>query len=462
MVGLFGLLNIGKSSLVAEETASEVTGNNLANVNNPAYSREQVILQANDPEDTPIGEEGTGVDAATIEQYRSASIDSQVVSQNSVTSSYGAQQSTLQLAEGYLDEQLSSSSSSGSTSSPTGITANMASLFSAFSSLAAGADSETIPNAQTVVAAAQNLATKFNQISANLTTVRNDANSAVQSGVTKANQDLTTIANLNEQIASATESGQTADTLVDQRQAALQDLANYTNISTSTESNGSVDVSIGGVSMVSGFTNPDQLEAYNAGGGQTLVKAQNAGTTLSITGGSIGGNIAVTAPDGALTALQTGLDNAASALITQVNSVYNASTGQNFFTGTNAATIGLNSSVDASTLLSGVQADGNLASNLNDVASASIASLGNQTLGQSYAGTVSALGSAIDNATDEVNTSQSVAQMLSNQQSSVSGVSTDEEMTNLIEYQKAYEASAELISTVSSMLETVINMDYMQ
>jgi flagellar hook-associated protein 1 FlgK len=339
----------------------------------------------------------------------------------------------------------------------------MSTLFAAFSAMTGGAASETTENAQGVVAAAQNLASKFNSISANLATVATNTNEAIQTGVTAANQDLTTIANLNQQIANATAGGETADTLVDQRQASLQDLANYANISTSTESNGSVDVSIGGVSMVSGFTTPDQLQAYDAGGGQIMVQAQNAGTPLNITGGSIGGSIIArdgTPNDPGLTALQTGLDNAASNLITQVNSVYQASTGQPFFTGNSAATIAVDSSVDPGSLLSSVQADGSLASDLNGVSTTPISNLGNQTLTQSYAATVSNLGNSINTATQQLGDSQTLALMLANQQSSVSGVNTDEEMTNLLEYQKAYEASAELVSTVSSMLETVIDMGY--
>jgi flagellar hook-associated protein 1 FlgK len=84
--------------------------------------------------------------------------------------------------------------------------------------------------------------------------------------------------------------------------------------------------------------------------------------------------------------------------------------------------------------------------------------LGNQSLTQSYARTVSNLGNAINTATDQLNTSQAISTTLTNQRSSESGVSIDEEMTNLMQFQKAYEASASLISTLNAMMETVINM----
>jgi flagellar hook-associated protein 1 FlgK len=61
-------------------------------------------------------------------------------------------------------------------------------------------------------------------------------------------------------------------------------------------------------------------------------------------------------------------------------------------------------------------------------------------------------------ATDQLNTSQAISTTLTNQRSSESGVSIDEEMTNLLQFQKAYEASAQLVNTLNSMMETVINM----
>jgi flagellar hook-associated protein 1 FlgK len=71
---------------------------------------------------------------------------------------------------------------------------------------------------------------------------------------------------------------------------------------------------------------------------------------------------------------------------------------------------------------------------------------------------VSDLGSAISSVNDQLDTSNAVSQMLTTQRSEASGVSTDTEMTNMIQYQKAYEASAELITTLNQMLQTVVSM----
>jgi flagellar hook-associated protein 1 FlgK len=71
---------------------------------------------------------------------------------------------------------------------------------------------------------------------------------------------------------------------------------------------------------------------------------------------------------------------------------------------------------------------------------------------------VSNLGGSISSVNSDLNTSQVVTQMLTNDRASASGVSLDGEMSNLIQYQKAYEASAELITTLNEMLQTVVAM----
>ena len=293
-------------------------------------------------------------------------------------------------------------------------------------------------------------------------------NTSIQNDVASSNQDLSQIAALNQQIVLAQAGGGTANDLVDTREQTIENLAGLVNISTTAQANGSVNISIGGVPMVTGGNAVDGLQTYDAGGGQLLIQDENSAATLAVTGGSIGGNITVR--DGALAGLQTSLDTLASQLITQVNNIYSAGydagggTGQKFFTGAGAADIGVNSALvsDPSQFqvssAPGAGGDTQIALSLANLASQDNSALGNQSLTQSYAQTVSNLGNAINTATDQLNTSQAISTNLANQRSSESGVSIDEEMTNLMQFQKAYEASAQLVTTLNAMMETVINM----
>jgi flagellar hook-associated protein 1 FlgK len=158
-------------------------------------------------------------------------------------------------------------------------------------------------------------------------------------------------------------------------------------------------------------------------------------------------------------------------LITNVNSIYsqgydaNGDTGQDLFTGTDASDIAVNSSLVADPSLfqySGSSTPGSTdnttVKELTELSNQNISGLSNQTFSENYDNTVTNLGSAISSVNNQLSTSQSVGSMLTNQRDSIAGVSLDDQMTNLIQYQKAYEASAELVTTVNEMLETVVEM----
>jgi flagellar hook-associated protein 1 len=84
--------------------------------------------------------------------------------------------------------------------------------------------------------------------------------------------------------------------------------------------------------------------------------------------------------------------------------------------------------------------------------------LSGQTFSETYSGLVAGLGNALSSANDQVTSNTAVSTMLLKQRDSVSGVSLDEEMANLVTFQKAYIASAHIITTVDEMLQAVLDM----
>src|SRR5580700_502710 len=136
MISLFGTLDMGARSLAVQQEEMTISGQNLANVNNPAYADEQLVVSESDPTETAIGDEGTGVQMTGITSTRDPLLDSQIQAETSVTGSLTAQQSYLQDAEAYLDEELSSTTSSTTADSPNGLAADLSSMFDAFSGLA--------------------------------------------------------------------------------------------------------------------------------------------------------------------------------------------------------------------------------------------------------------------------------------------------------------------------------------
>jgi flagellar hook-associated protein 1 FlgK len=320
-----------------------------------------------------------------------------------------------------------------------------------------------------LISQAQALATRFNQISQNLSDLGTALDTSLDTDVNSANQLLAEIAQLNSQIGKTELANNgTANDLRDLREQKLEALAKLVDFQTSTATDGAVNVSIGSVQLVSSNQVLDTLQTYDAGGGQKLVRTATSATPLALAGGSIQGTI--DARDGALLNLRTNLDSLAATLITQVNAVHAAgfsltdSTGAAFFTGTDAATIGVNAALvsDPSLIqasgVSGEHGNNSVALALAQLAQQTNGGLNNQTFNDAYNRIVGDLGHALANANNQLASHDAVNDLLLQQRASVSGVSIDEEMTNLMIYQRAYQASAKIVTTVDTMIETVLNM----
>jgi flagellar hook-associated protein 1 FlgK len=465
---------MGARSLQVQQQGIEVAGHNLANVNNPAYARQRVNIATSITIPTPIGPQGTGADVVSIQQLRDALLDAQIQSEGSVRGYLEAGQRALQMGQAILGQRVDRQTSGPEGTSAAqgvgnqfGIAEGLSDLFNAFQSLSTNPTS--IADRQQVLAVAQDLAGQFRQIDSRLGDLNDSLNQSLQTDLAKVNELLDSIANYNQQIFNTENSlSGTANDLRDLRQQKIEELARLVNIQTVAQSNGTIDISIAGASVVSGVQVVDTLELYDAGGGQMLVRARTAGTPLALTGGTIPGTIE--ARDGALKALRDDLNTLAASLVAEVNAIHGAgysltgSTGANFFTGSGAADIDVNAALVANPALlqasgtSGAVGDNQVALQLAQLADQPLAALSNQTLSQHYAQTVSELGQSLVSVNNALSDQEVVETMLLRQRDAVSGVSLDEEMTNLIKFQKAFEASAHLISTIDEMLSTVVNM----
>jgi len=472
MLGLFGALNMASQSLDTQMAGVEVTGQNLANVNTPGYTRQTVDIQASPDISTSVGPEGTGAEVTSIQQISDALLNGQIQSHQSVSGYWNSQQTALQSAQTNLDEFLngtgssSSSSSSSTDTTDSGLAGQLSGLFNDFSGLAAAPTSSTAR--QAVVNQAQTLATTFNQVDSQLGNLNTSLNSSVTDDVSSANGLLSQIASLNSEINMAQSGGGTANELLDTRQQDLNNLSQLVDLQTSPGTGSAVDVSIGGQTLVSGGQTLDTLQTYDPGNGQLQVETATSQTPLTLTGGTIQGTI--DARDGALTTLRSGLNTLAATLITQVNDTEQTgytptgAPGVNIFTGTGAGDIAVNTLLvnNPGLLPSSASAsdpsDNSVALQLAGLATASQSALNNQTFGGAYSQTEAGLGDALQTANDEVTNQTAVTTMLQTQQSDVSGVNVDQEMTALMSFQRAYEASAQLVTTLNTMMGDTLSM----
>ena len=475
MLGLFGNLAMASRALQTNAQGMEVAGHNLANVNNPAYARQRLTLQTAHPLNDPrLGAQGTGVDVVAITQVRDTLLDEQILGETSVRGALDAEQQGLQYAQAGLGQEVNTgaagangTAAAGGITGQNGLATRLAELFKGFQGLAT--DPTSLAQRQVLAAKAQDFTAQLNQTAGRLNNTRSLLNNSLQSDVAKVNQALGEIARLNGQITSS-EVGNagSANDLRDLRLQKIADLSTLTKTTVSTNANGSLDLDVGGVTLVSGDTVQDQLEAYDAGGGQWLVRTATGGTPVIPGGGRLQGTI--DARDNGLAMLQTGLDDLASQLATEVNNVYrggfglDGSTGQNFFTGTTAATLAVSATVVANPSatqaagVAGAAGDNQVALALAQLANQKIASLSNQTFSQHYSKTVGDLGQSLATVNGQLADQTVVQKMLSQQRESISGVSLDEEMTDMMKYQHAYQASARIINIIDGMLQTAIGL----
>lgn len=473
MLGLIGTLELSKRSLDTNRQAIELTGHNLSNVSNPAYARQRLRIQTGDTLPDPKGPIGTGAVVAGIEQLRNKLLDSQITTETSVGGFLESKQRALNFGEVNLGQQIDRQASSPEAATAAlgvggqlGLVEGLTDFFNALQALSTAPNSTA--DRQVVLLKAESMTDRFNSIDRRLATLRADLNTSVGDDVVEANKLLAEIADLSGSI-TAGELGGTgnANDLRDRRQQKLEDLAKLVNFQTSDGPNNTLNLSIGGTLILSENNLLESLDTFTDADGGAQIKTAS-GTSLTLTSGSIQGTI--DARDGAVLTLADNIKNLASVLMTEVNTLHatgfaldGVSTGENFFTGTDSSDIQINTVVreDPSRIQASANGDaGNngVALKLAQLGAEPIATLGNVTFSESYNQTVANFGQALSNVNSQIQDQQAVSRMLTTQRDSIGGVSIDEEMANLVIFQRAFQASAKMIATVDELLQSVINL----
>jgi flagellar hook-associated protein 1 FlgK len=421
-------LQTALSGLIAEQAALDVTGNNIANSDTEGYSRETAVLQTNQPIVIPAispltgrgAQLGTGVSVGSITRVRNIYLDAQYRTQNSALSAASTSSEELTQAQAVFNEPSSS-----------GIASGLSKFWSAWNELAN--DPTSLEAKQGVVAAGVQLTNMFHELSAQLTTISTQAGeqyAALTGPSGEVQSDASQIAQLNGQIKLAEEAGQKPNEMLDRRDLLLDKLSSLAQVTVTEQPNGTDTVSFGDAAK-------PLVEGTTVNWPQTLTESA---------GGKLGALLALTSPTGALSNYQTALNNVAATLAGSVNALH---TSTPFFSGTTAATL------TVALTAAQVQTSSTADPGGNDVAQA-IAALRGGAAEQGYASLVEQVGSGVQAAKDDQSNLQTTVTAIENQRQSVSGVSLDEEMTNLISFQRGYQASARTLTAMDSMLETLI------
>lgn len=461
MSSTFFGLNTAFSGLSTQRRLLENTAHNISNVATPGYSRQRVEVQAAPAFAYPglnrvsgPGQIGSGVESINHVRLRDQFADNQF---REATSSLGQQEARSEMLvpiDGLLDEP-----------DGTGLSTLLQEFWGSWQSLANQADSAA--SRETVSRAGDALARGLNDMSAEMTGFEAEADERIALLSQRVNDLAGQINDLNVEIAELISVGLTPNDLMDQRDVLVDELAEYVDVAVSQPAaDMKLSIAVGVELLVDSSTDTANALAVDAAGAVTI-----GGNATTVGDGRLRGLIDMR--ETVIPGYRAALDNLAADIVSVVNAQHQAGFGldgvgaRDFFdpAGTTAATIALDAGVIAST---DVIAAADVAANVpggsdNAIAIAQLQFnthlIGGQTttIDDYHALWVAQIGIDTDQATRMAEVQQAVVDAAIGRRDSVAGVNLDEEVTDMIRFQQAYNAAARMMTTLDEALDVIVN-----
>ncbi|MCM8827075.1 MAG: flagellar hook-associated protein FlgK [Candidatus Omnitrophica bacterium] len=478
----FGI-EVGLRALQSYKLAMEVIAHNVANANTPGYSRQRVNLTATEPYTHPsfvrplsVGQIGTGVRVVSIERLWDMSVARQVRTNIQLLEEYRARENMFKRIEVVFNEPGS-----------VGLGSLMNDFFNSFQELSASPES-SIVRAQ-VVQKGKSLCDYFNKLAQELLDLRRDVDNNVRIIVNDINTKLHQIADTNKMIVGIVPTGDNPNDLFDRRDLLLEELSELSDIEVVLQDDGTANVYIGGMIVVQRdiVTKLEVVDNPN-NNYYASIKAENnlGGSDVVIDSGELKGLLDIRdSEEIGIPHYQSALDNLAKAIVEKVNNQHRLGAGldgvwgRDFFDplGITALSMDLSSAIldpveglrrvaaagvydtDGDTVpdTAGGSGDGSNALAIAQLHNDRTA-IGSQTFSEYYDSFISYLGMCSRTETHNVENEEFLFNQLANFKDAVFGVSLDEEAAKLIEYQNSFNASAQLITIMNDMYQTLIDM----
>lgn len=505
-------LESSKRALFAQQSALYTTGHNISNVNTDGYSRQRVDFNATNPFPVPSrvmpnipGQIGTGVEAGVVERIRNHFLDTQYRSETSRHEYWDTKQDSLQRLESLLNEP-----------SDNGLTKTMDKFWQSLQDLSKDPEND---GARSVVGQrGLALAETFNHLSKSMQSIQGDLQEQVDGSVKDVNSLLRNINHLNEQIQKVEPHGLLPNDLYDERDQLIDKLSEEMNIKVhlTKSSESSKDVADGiasielldesgqsigdkGVYLIDAQSNPleDAVNELNVSytKNDDSENAQEAVSSISIDGYEDLDDLELQDSIGRLTALVemygyknadgdiegvypetlAELDKMAKEFAEKFNEVHeegidaNGDSGAAFFVNKDetgnitAENITVNKDLlkDGNLIAAGEAGkgnrNGNNALNLKDVFDDDIEGLNNGSPRKFYIALIGDLAVETEEAIKMTENTSTLRNQVDESRMATSAVSLDEEISNLVKFQHAYNASARNMTTVDEMLDRIIN-----
>ncbi len=449
------LLNTAKDGLLAHQTAMNLTGSNITNVDTPGYTRQRPVFSSWGSVD-----KGTGVGIEKIERVYDRFLGVQINDKMHDVGYSEAKKGALENIEIIFNE-----------SSSSGINELLNRFWSSWEDLSANPAGQVERDA--LVSASRNLASVFRSSSDELVSVQNDANAEIAGLIDQANGYISDIADLNGKIAAIKTGKGDANNLIDKRAEALKGLAGILDFQHLEDSNGSVNIFLpNGMPLVMGDrtwelgvkTDPANSNFYNV-----VFRDDPAEEVLNnvVTKGKLAGFLEVR--DDKVVNYLSDLDSLAASIIAEVNAQHQSgydmghNLGGVFFEPATAAgdmRVSTDIAEDVNKIAASetVNDDGGNAELIGAIKDKLVMNGGTSTFNSYYASFVGKIGQDLADEERGLDHHTDIMNQLINKREGISGVSIDEEMINLARYQLGYNSAARLCNVADELIDTLLNL----
>jgi flagellar hook-associated protein 1 FlgK len=473
----FGGINTALSALYAQRRGLDVTGQNIANANTDGYTRQRAEMQSQTGGISPAVYArtdglGQGVTVSDVQRLKDEFMENRGRTEHGNSAYLASQTTSYQAVEDAFGEP-----------SDTALQSQMHNMWGSWNDVSN--NPQLTATRSTLIQQSSTVADGLNSAYNTLAGQYDASRTQLAAYATEVNTSASTVAQLNDSIVRAKASGQTVNELEDQRDTAVMHLSELTGATASLRKNGAMDVFVGNSTLVSEFTTrsievtgaprlQDQQAAMKDPASTQALSLQWSDTKSATGAGGTMGAMYDTMTN-VLPGVADSLDAVAQNLAGSVNTVHktgysvDGTTGQDFFVSSDP-----NAPISAGTIKVGITDPDKVAVSstdptqivppatagaLDNTIADKLADIGDSPTGadRQYQSMIGELG-VNSQATSRRNDIQTnVTQQVDASREATSGVNLDEEMTNLLTYQRGYEAAGRVLTTIDSMLDQLIN-----
>lgn len=452
---------IGVRALNTAQRALEVISHNIANINTPGSSKQEAVLKTSDPQFMPSlnrsissGQIGTGVKIEEVRRLHDEYIEKQLKNELQTLGKWEISQNILGQIENIFAEP-----------SENGLRNMMDTYWNSWKELESSPEDNAKRN--NVIENARSMCNFFQGINGRLELLKKDINVEINNKVIQINSYSDQIKELNGLIKDIVTGGDNPNDLLDRRDLLVQKLSRIVNVNTRNSENGQVDVYIGGSALVRGGSSYEIEAALNPATGFYDVQWKSSGIGVDVKNGEL--YSLMNFRDTYIVNIVGKMNDFASELIDHTNAVHSsgygldgAETGHDFFTGSGIGDIEVNpvlvDNIDyiAAAKNTGQPGDNSNVMDLMGLREQLVLDGNTVNFDDYYNNMIVDIGIDGQQCHRELENTGLLLNKITLRRENVSGISLDEELTNMIKYQHAYSAAAKIISVMDEMLEMII------